>query len=86
MVLACPGPPNKTTEMVASDAFLEALDDAELVIHIQAQKPTSLDFAVRVAQHMEVVLHSTGGRSGRPIRTVIREQEPVKADGGIKRP
>ena len=60
MVLAYPGPPNKTTEMVARDAFLEALDDAELVIHIQVQKPTSLDSAVRVAQHIEAVLHSAG--------------------------
>ena len=84
MVLAYPGQPNKTTEMVARDAFLEALGDAELVIHIQAQKPTSLDSAVRVAQHIEAVLHSAGGRSGRPVRTVVREPEPVKADGGTK--
>ena len=81
MVLAYPGPPNKTSEMAARDAVLEALDDAELVIHIQAQKPTSLDSAVRVAQRMEAVLHSAGGRSDRPVRTVIREPEPVKADG-----
>ena len=60
MVLAYHGPPNKMTEMVVRDAFLEALDDAELVIHIQAQKPTSLDSPVRVAQHMEAVLHSAG--------------------------
>ena len=52
MFLAYAGPPNKTTEMVARDAFLDALDDAELVIHIQAQKLTSLDSAVRVSQHM----------------------------------
>ena len=39
MVRTYPGPPNKTTQIVARDAFLEALDDAELVIHIQAQKP-----------------------------------------------
>ena len=42
------------------DAFLVALDDAELVIHIQAQKATSLDSSVLVAQHMESVLHSAG--------------------------
>ena len=58
MVVAYPGLSNKTTEMVARDAFLVALDDAELLIHIQVQKPTSLDSAVRVAQHMEAVLHS----------------------------
>ena len=84
MVLAYPGPPSKTTEMVAMDAFLEAMDDAELIIHIQALKPTRLDSAVRVAQHMEAVLHSAGGRSSRPVRTVVREPEPVKADGGTK--
>ena len=73
MVLAYPGPPNKTTEMVASEAFLEALDDPELVVHIQAQKPSSLDSAVRVAQHMEAVLHSVGSKYSRPVRTVVRE-------------
>ena len=36
MFLAYPGPPNKTTEMVARDAFLEALDDSELFNHIKA--------------------------------------------------
>ena len=51
-VLAYPGPPNNTTDMVARDAFLEVLDDAELVIHIQAQMPMSLDSAVLMAQHM----------------------------------
>ena len=60
MVLAYRGPTNKITEMVARNAFLEALDDAELIIHIQAQKLTSLDLAVRVVQHMEAVLHSAG--------------------------
>ena len=70
--------------MVARAAFLEALNDAALVIHIQAQKPTSLDSAVLVSQHMEVVLHSAGGRAVRPVRTVVREPEAVKADGGTK--
>ena len=60
MVLAYHGPPNKTTEIVPKDAFLQALDDAEPVIHIQAPKPTSHDSAVRVAQHMEAVHHSAG--------------------------
>ena len=36
MVLAYPGPPNKTTGMVARDAFLEALDDLEPIVYIQA--------------------------------------------------
>ena len=70
--------------MVARDAFLQALDDAELAIYIQVHKPTSLDSAVRVAQHKEAVLHSAGGRSGRPVRTVVREPESVKVDGGTK--
>ena len=82
--MASPGPPNKTTEVVASDAFLEALDEAELVIRIQVQKLTSLDPAVRVAQHMQPVLHSAVVRSSRPSRTVVRESEHVAADGGTK--
>lgn len=38
-------------DVVARDAFLEALDDPELVIHIQAQKPTNIDLGVRVVRH-----------------------------------
>ena len=67
MVLAYSGPPNKTTEMVARDAFLETLNDPELIIHIQVQKPTSLDSAVGVVQH-EDVLHSA-------VRTVVLEPD-----------
>ena len=84
MVLAYPEPPNKTTEMVARDAFLEALDDPEQVVHIQAQIPSSLDSAVRVAQHMEAVLHSVGSKHSRLVRAVVRESERSEADEGAK--
>ena len=84
MVLTYPGPPYKTTEMVARDAFLEALDDPELDVHIQAQNPSSLYSAVRVAQHMEAVLHSVGSQHSRPVRTLVREPEISEADEGAK--
>ena len=57
MILAYPGPPNKTMGMVRRNAFLEAVNDPELVIDIQAHKPMSLNSAVQVAQYMEVMLH-----------------------------
>ena len=83
-VLAYPGSPNDTTEMVVRDAFLEALDDPELVVHIQAQKPSSLDSAVRVAQHKEAVLHSVGSKHSHPVRTVVRESKRSEADEEAK--
>ena len=84
MVRAYPGPPKKTTEIVNRDAILEALDDQELIIHIQAQKPTSLDSEVRLAQHMEVVLHLPDSKYSRPVPTVVREPEGLKADEEAK--
>ena len=56
IVLAYPGPPNNTMRIVARDTFLEIFDNLKLLIHVLAQKPTSFESAVRVAQHMEAML------------------------------
>ena len=49
MVLAYPGPQDRTTEVFACDSFLEALEDPELIVQVQAQNPPNLDSALRVA-------------------------------------
>ena len=38
MVLAFPGPTDHTTDLVARDLFIEALEDPDLVIQVQAQR------------------------------------------------
>lgn len=36
MVLAYLGPRDRATEVLARDSFLEALEDSELIVHVQA--------------------------------------------------
>ena len=49
MVLAFPGAADRTTDNVARDVVIEALEDFELVIEVQAQRPAYLDSALQVA-------------------------------------
>lgn len=48
MVMAFPDPADRTTDIVARDIFIETLEDPELVIQIQAQRPVDLDSACTV--------------------------------------
>ena len=58
MVLAYPGPQDKTTEVVARDSFLEALEDPELIVQVPAQIPPIFDSALRVTQRMGAVFQT----------------------------
>ena len=42
MVMTLPGIGDRTTEIVARDVFLEALDDPDLILQIQAQRRSDL--------------------------------------------
>ena len=75
MVLAFPGPTDRTTDIVARDDFIEALEDVDLVIQVQAQLPTNLDSALQVAQHMEAVMRTVNSKSSKPVRTVVQGAE-----------
>ena len=70
MVLAYPGSQDRTTEVLARDSFLEALEDPELIVQVQAQNPPNLNSALRVAQRMEAVFHMVHTRASKPVRVV----------------
>ena len=52
--LAFPGPPNYMTELAAKDAFVEALNDRELMIKVCEREPGTLDQAYKIAERMEL--------------------------------
>ena len=70
MVLAYPGPQDRTTEILVRDSFLEALEDPKLIVQVQAQNPPNLDSALRVAQRMESVFQTVHTRASKPVRVV----------------
>ena len=47
---AYPGPPNYMSEIAAKDAFVEALNDRELMIKVCEQEPGTLDQACKIAE------------------------------------
>lgn len=49
VVLAYPVPANETTEIVARDAFLEAIRDRDLSLKVREREPKTIDEAYRVA-------------------------------------
>jgi len=49
VVLAYPVPSNETTEILAKDAFLEAIRDRELSLKVREREPKTIDEAYRVA-------------------------------------
>ena len=53
MVMAFPGPAERTTDIVARDVSIEALENSEQVIQIQEQRLADLDAAVQLAQRRQ---------------------------------
>src|SRR5208282_745336 len=49
-----PGERSSLSEHIARDAFLSALDDADLELKVREREPTNLDAAVKLAQRFEV--------------------------------
>ena len=49
MSLAYPGPTSDLSNIVARDAFLEALGDNALLVRILEKEPTDLDSALKIA-------------------------------------
>ena len=72
MVMVFPGPTDRTTEIIARDVFLDALNDPELTFQIHTQRPRDLDSAVEIAQYLEAVMRSLPSRSSKPVRTVVQ--------------
>ena len=84
MFMAFPGTGDRTTEIVAHDVFLEALDEPDLILQIQAQHPSDLDSALRVAQYMEAVMKSLPGRPSKPVRMVVQSGTDSKIDTELR--
>ena len=54
LALAYPGKNSKIFEHLARDAFLSALDDPILELSIREKDPSTLEAAVKIAQHLEL--------------------------------
>ena len=53
VVLAYPVPANETTQIIAKDAFLEAMRDRELSLKVREREPKTIDEAYRAALRLE---------------------------------
>ena len=84
MVLAFPGPTDRTTDMVARVVFIEALEDQDLVNQVQAQRPTNLDSALQVEQHMEAVMRTVTSRSSKAVRAVVQDTIDPRVAAALK--
>ena len=59
MALAYPVFQDRTTEILARDSLLAALEDSELVVQIQAQKPPNLDSSPNHSAYGSCLLDGT---------------------------
>ena len=62
----------RTTDIVARYVFTEALDDPNLVMQVQTQRPINLDYELQVAQHMEAVMRTATSKLREPVRAVVQ--------------
>ena len=75
MSLAYPGPTSELSNIVARDAFLEALDDSSIRVRILEKEPPDLDTALKIACRLEAfdkgssATGRTEGTSDRPQRS-----------------
>ena len=53
MALAYPGPTSELSDVIAKDAFLDALDDSKLRREVLIQQPLNLDSALNMASRLE---------------------------------
>ena len=79
-----PGPTDRTTEIVARDVFLDALDDPELAFEVYTQRQRNLDSAVQIAQYMEAVMHSFPSRPSKPLPAVRQAGDKGKIKAELK--
>ena len=70
---AYPGPPNYMSELVAKDAFVDALDDRELMIKVCEREPGTLDQAYKIAERMELYQKIPSGKE-----TEFKTKQPSK--------
>src|SRR5688572_12294603 len=80
VVLAYPVPSNETTEIVARDAFLEAMRDRELSLKVREREPKTLDEAYRTALRLEAYQRTMESDDRR--RPMNRVRGAAESDAG----
>jgi len=83
-MLAYPGPVNYMTEITAKDAFVDALNDRELMVKVLEREPNTLDQAFKIAERMELYQKIPGDRESESknklnskVRGTVVANDPV---------
>ena len=83
-LLAYPGPQNYMTLITAHDAFIDALNDRDLMIKVMEREPCNLDQAYKIAERLELYQKIPGGReseskakSAAKVRVTTSENDPL---------
>ena len=74
MSLAYPAESSALSDIVGRDAFLEALDDQALRVHILEKEPKNLEDALNLASRLEVfdIMGSTGPEAEKSKSRFVR--------------
>lgn len=83
MVLAYPGPQDRTTDVLVR---LDALEDPGLVVQVQAQNSHNLDSALHIAQRMEAVFQTVHSRDSKPVQAVRKNTALKEVQHNAKDP
>lgn len=54
------------------------------MVHFQAQRPTNLDSALQVAQHMETVMKTLSSKSSKTVRAVVQRAGDPRVDAELR--
>lgn len=84
VVLAYPVPTNETTEIVARDAFLEAIRDRELSLKVREKEPRSIDEAYRMALRLGAYQQIADVDDRRRPSNRVRGTQEVDADSRLQ--
>jgi len=84
VVLAYPVPSSETTEIIARDAFLEALRDRELSLKVREREPRTLDEAYRIALRMDAYQRMRDPEDHRRPYNRIRGTQEVDINAQIQ--
>ena len=79
MMLAYPGDHTVTSERLAREHFLNALDDPSFELRVREKEPQTLDAALKVAQRLEVFRNAVKQRRQRMSRHVAESSASVSS-------
>ena len=77
--LAFQGPWNEAVDVLARDAFIDALEDDEMAGKVREREPTSLDQAVRIAIRLESYKKSASSTIGKGEKCSFSQQQQARA-------